>query len=119
LSKTDETVRDGLEILLSGYGYQIEHYASAEDFLSAAESSKAGSLLVDINLGDISGVELARQLAAGGYRFPIIFMTGSSDEIIRRQAMEIGCVAFLHKPLPEDQLIESIVEAMTSNSDFD
>jgi FixJ family two-component response regulator len=46
-------------------------------------------------------------------------MTGSSDEIIRRQAMEIGCVAFLHKPLPEDQLIESIVEAMTSNSDFD
>jgi FixJ family two-component response regulator len=107
----DPEIRDALEWILSSKGFQTELYASAEEFIEAAKTSKAACLLVDIQLGDISGVELARQLSAIDCIFPVIFMSGSSDTVMYRQAMDLGCVAFLHKPFPADQLVESIMMA--------
>jgi FixJ family two-component response regulator len=104
----DPTIREALERLLSSYGYRTELYSSAAEFLGAAIKSEAACLLVDIQLGDISGIELARHLAANGFKFPIIFMTGSSDQDIRRQAMAFGCVAFFQKPFGADELIDAI-----------
>jgi FixJ family two-component response regulator len=107
----DPEVRDALEVILLSKGFQIELYASAEEFIEAAKTTKAACLLIDIQLGDISGVELARQLSATNCIFPLIFMSGSSDPVMYKQAMDLGCVAFLHKPFPADQLFESIMMA--------
>lgn len=113
----DSSMRDALDLVLTALGFQTELYASAEEFISVARMSEAACLLVDIQLGDISGVEMVHQLCAIDCNFPIIFMTGSHDEILHRQAMELGCVAFLHKPFPEDQLVESIKKATGSIPD--
>jgi FixJ family two-component response regulator len=104
----DPVLRTALAHLLSARGYQVEVFASAEAFLNAAPTSKAQCLLSDIELGDISGLELGRQLVANGFDFPIVFMTGSEDHRIRRQAIEFGCVAYLLKPFLSDQLLEAI-----------
>jgi FixJ family two-component response regulator len=98
--------------LLSAFGYVTYAFSSAEAFLSGAATSKASCLVVDVQLGDISGVELARQLADAGFKFPIIFMTALDDEVILRQAEQLGCVAYLRKPFNEDLLIEAIVRAI-------
>jgi FixJ family two-component response regulator len=108
----DPGVRKSLARLLSAFGYRVESFASAEEFLSAAPTSKATCLVVDFNLGDVSGLELARGLSAAGFEFPIIFMTGSADDTVRMQCMEVGCVAFLHKPFPVDQLTDAITNAI-------
>src|SRR5262249_38657253 len=100
--------------LLSSRGYRPASFASAEEFLGAAATSEAACLVVDIQLGGISGVELGRQLSTRGFTFPIIFMTGSRDEMHRRQAIDFGCVAFLLKPFPADQLIDAITSAIDS-----
>lgn len=110
----DPQLLDTLERILSFKGFQTEQYASAEEFINAARTSKAACLLVDIQLGDISGVELARELCAIDCKFPIIFMSGSNDTVLYKQAIDFGCVAFLHKPFPVDQLIESIMKATVS-----
>lgn len=110
----DDQLREVLDQILSYKGFQTEQYASAEQFINAARTSKAACLLVDIQLGDISGVELARELSAIDCKFPIIFMSGSNDTILYKQATDFGCVAFLHKPFPADQLIESIMKATLS-----
>ncbi len=107
----DPDIRDALERVLSSKGFETELYASAEEFITAAKTSKAACLVVDLQLGDITGVELARQLSALDCSFPVIFMSGSNDTILYRQAMDFGCVAFLHKPFPADQLVESIMMA--------
>jgi len=111
----DPAVLRSLARLLSVFGYRVEPFASAEEFLIAAPASKAECLVVDFNLGDVSGLELARRLAAAGFKFPIIFMTGSADDTVRIQCMEFGCVAFLHKPFPEDRLTEAITRALGFN----
>ena len=115
----DAGVRCALENLLSAYGYRAELFASAECFLNAAATSEATCLVIDIQLGDISGVELGRQLSAAGFKFPVIFMTGSDDDMIRMQAMDFGCVAFLRKPFPACRLFAAIKMATGSDSEVE
>ena len=105
----DAGVRGALEVLLKHWTYRVELYGSAEEFIRAAASSSASCLLVDIQLGDISGVELGRHLATDGFEFPIIFMTGSRDESIRRQATDFGCAAYLLKP-PKNAELKAAIE---------
>jgi FixJ family two-component response regulator len=108
----DEVMLEALEQLISALGYQTELYASAEAFINAATKSEAACLVVDICLGDITGIELNRQLSAMGFTFPIIFMTGSDDNCVRIQAMELGCIAFLQKPFPANEIAKAITDAI-------
>ena len=110
----DPGMRRALENMLCAFGYRTEIYASAGEFVRAAITTEAACLVVDIQLGDISGVELGRQLSTTGFEFPIIFMTGSEEETHRRQAMDFGCVAYLRKPFPAKQLIEALLTAGVS-----
>ena len=100
---------------MSAYGYGTQTFDSAETFLVSASTCRASCLLVDIQLGDLSGVELARQLAADGFKFPIIFMTGLDDATIESQAVAAGGIAFLRKPFPAKMLIDAIKKAVAAD----
>lgn len=101
-----------IALMLSSWGYPTELYASAEEFLSAAATSEAACVVIDIHLGDISGVDLAIRLAALGFKLPIIFITESQDEQHRQRAMDFGCTAYLIKPFLADRLSEAIRRAI-------
>jgi FixJ family two-component response regulator len=109
----DATVRAGMAEFMASVGCATELYASAEAFLGRAATSGAVCLILDIQLGGMSGLELGRQLSALGFAFPIIFISGSDDPAHRREATEIGCVAFLRKPFRAELLSESIAQALT------
>jgi FixJ family two-component response regulator len=108
----DPEMRASMARLLLAYGYNARTFDSAETFLTCASTCRAICLLVDIHLGDISGVELADKLAADGFKFPIIFMTGNGDPVIERQAIAAGGIAFLCKPFPATTLIDAIKKAV-------
>ena len=76
----DPSMLKGVRRLLSAHGFVTEAYTSAEAFLERAAVSEAGCLVLDINLGGISGIELQRRLAAAGSRLPVIFMTAVDGE---------------------------------------
>jgi FixJ family two-component response regulator len=104
----DDLMRLALRHLLAAFKYAPELYDSAASFLAAAGSSKAGCLLIDVHLGCVSGIELGRGLAAAGLKFPIIYMTASTEEIIRERALDAGCVAFLRKPFHAPVLLDAL-----------
>jgi FixJ family two-component response regulator len=108
----DPEMRAAMATLLSSYGYRAETFDSAETFLTCASTSNATCLVVDIQLGDISGVELANQLTADGYTYPVIFMTGLDDDVVRRQAAAAGGIAFLRKPFAAKLLFDAIEKAV-------
>jgi FixJ family two-component response regulator len=108
----DPEMREATAALLSAFGYGTETFGSAEAFLIAAATSQASCLVTDIQLGDISGVELVHQLAADGYKYPTIFITSLDDEWIKRKAAAAGGIALLTKPFPSNLLIEAIVKAI-------
>ena len=111
----DPEIRAAMSRLVSGHGYSAQTFDSAETFLVGASTCRASCLLVDIELGDLSGVELARQLAADGFKFPVIFMSGSDDGTIESQAIAAGGIAFLRKPFPVEMLIGAIKRAVAAN----
>jgi FixJ family two-component response regulator len=94
--------------LLSALGYGTELYASAKEFLDAALATEAICLLVDVQLGDSCGIQFAQHLAKAGFTIPIIFMSANNSESVKRQAAQIGCVAFLVKPFSADVLIDTL-----------
>jgi FixJ family two-component response regulator len=112
--KVVAVIDDNLDILrvmsrvLSALGYDSELYVSAKEFLDAAAATEAICLIVDVQLGESCGFDLPQQLAAAGFTFPIVFMSGHDTESAKARALQVGGLAFLSKPfLPED-LIQAL-----------
>ena len=110
-------IREMLQDALARFGFQAELFASAGEFLAAAPTCRASCVLLDVQLDDACGIDLARDLAGLGFRFPIIFMTASTCETIRRRAHDTGCAAFLQKPFALNELTQAIKTAITPKPD--
>ena len=107
----DPRMRKAAENLLDASGFATELFASAEDFLDRGAATRVDYLLLDIDLGGMSGIELRRQLTASGSKLPVIFMTALDDKAILREALMAGCVACLRKPFTARQLIDATEKA--------
>ena len=106
-------MRRSIERLLNAHGYQTQVYASAETFLEADSTSTIGCLVLDIHLGDMSGIQLRRRLSSGGSALPVIFITAVDDDSVEAEALEAGCLAYLHKPFAAKLLISAVDRAMS------
>lgn len=104
-------VLNAIDRLLSAHGYERELYDSAHALLTAAATSKASCAIVDVHLGSNNGIALVQQLRQGDFAIPVIFITGSEDEAVHKQAVEAGCVAFVRKPFIVDLLIAALADA--------
>jgi FixJ family two-component response regulator len=107
----DAGMLKGVSRLLTAHGFDIEAFPSAEAFLDRTAEREVGCLVLDIHLGGMSGIDLRRRLAKSGSPVPVIFITAFDDEGTQREAVEAGCVAFLHKPFAAHLLIAAIEKA--------
>ena len=108
----DASMLSAADNLLGAHGYTTLKFSSAEEFLGSGAAARADCLLLDIDLNGLSGIELRQKLNRSNPKLPVIFMTALDDEVIRQQAVQAGCVTFLHKPFPAHQLIKAIETAV-------
>ncbi|HET7166381.1 MAG TPA: response regulator [Pseudolabrys sp.] len=108
----DPSMLKAAEDLLDAHGCTASLFTSAEEFLASELVTRADCLLLDIHLGGLSGIELRRQLKSSRPALPVIFMTALDDEAMRREALQVGCVACLRKPFPARQLFDAIEKAV-------
>jgi FixJ family two-component response regulator len=97
--------------LLRQFGYDSLLFSSAEAFADHRDFDEAVCVLLDINLGNVSGIELRRSLNAAGNSIPVIYMTGNDGASVREAADQSGCLAYLTKPFSAKSLRESLEEA--------
>jgi len=107
----DNSIRQALRRVLNTAGFQVHVYNSAEDFLAAIDTCPAGCAVVDLELGSMSGFELACHPAMVAAKLPIIFISGTTDETARASAMALGCVEYLRKPFMPIELLGAIIRA--------
>jgi FixJ family two-component response regulator len=108
----DPDMQKAIGRLLRASGFQSETFFSAETFLDRDRRRKADCLVLDIQLGGISAIDLCHRLTAAGCRLPVIFITALDDELIHQTALDAGCVAYLRKPFPAHLLIGAIEKAV-------
>ncbi|MFL6690638.1 MAG: response regulator [Alphaproteobacteria bacterium] len=104
----DASLLRALGRLLWAYGYGVETYASAEEYLKASGTSSAALLIVDMHLGDVSGLDIIRWLRLSENNKPFICMSGSGNESVKQSALETGASAYLDKPFSLDLLTDLV-----------
>jgi len=100
--------------LLRQFGYASLLFSSAEAFANHSDFDEAVCVLLDINLGDVSGIELRLRLKAAGNSVPVIYMTGNDSSAVRTAAHQSGCLAYLTKPFSARSLIEPLERALAA-----
>src|SRR5262245_66149515 len=81
----------GIERLLKAHGFDPELYDSAEAFYDHASPEEALCVVLDVHLGGMSGIDLKRRLADDGTSLPVIFITATDNDMVRRAAHDVGC----------------------------
>ena len=104
----DESVCRSVGRLLRAAGLQPITYASAESFLADTKRPQFGCLVLDIQLGAMSGIELALKLVAEGGHIPTIFITAHDDPEARAGAEAAGCAAYFLKTDSGAEVIDAI-----------
>lgn len=100
-----------LRRMLRQSGYETLLFPTAEAFAAQHDFAEAVCVLLDIELGERSGIEVRKQLKARNDSIPVIYMTGNDDPIVRTAALQSGCLAYLNKPFPAQALLDLIRKA--------
>ena len=107
----DDSMLKSVARLLRQLGYASLLFSSAEAFANHSDFEEAVCVLLDINLGDASGIELRLRLKAAGSSVPVIYMTGNDSPAVRTAALRSGCLAYLTKPFSAKSLREPLERA--------
>jgi FixJ family two-component response regulator len=113
----DECLCRSFSRLLRTAGFQPVTYPSAEAYLEDAKRPRFDCLVLDIQLGGISGLELSRRLSAVRDATPVIFITAYDDPEARSEALARKCGGFFYKNDPGALILEAIRSAIRCATD--
>ena len=108
----DESMRTVLKGMLEFLGFQVYVYASTIEFLKISMKAAPAVIITDMQMPDMSGVELQAELLKRGRQIPIIFISGESTLPETISAMKQGAIEFLLKPFERDQLLSAVVRGL-------
>ncbi|GEP59728.1 response regulator transcription factor [Reyranella soli] len=104
----DAAIRRSLSELMMSVGIDCIGFASARSFLEAVLPDRAGCLILDVRMPEVSGLELQCQLRSDGYTKPVVFVTGYGDVELAVRAMRAGAIDFLTKPFRAQTLLDAV-----------
>lgn len=104
----DASVRRALARLLRAAGFAPEVFPSGEALLGSGRSASFPCAVLDVRLGGMSGLEVARVLATSTPRVEVIMMTAEDTPENRDQATRLGCVAYFAKPFDGQEMVRAI-----------
>ena len=108
----DPDIRDSLSMLLQSAGYATSTFESATALLDSPAPDTSGCLIVDVQMPEMDGITLQKELVERRSPLQVIVMTGHADIPIAVGAMKAGAVDFLEKPFDEPVLLESVRRAL-------
>ena len=107
----NESVREALPDLVRDAGYDVQSFASAEQFLRSPAVDQAACLVLDVGLSGMSGPDLHAELLRQGRRVPVVFITAQGDRTLPARLIAAGAAACLLKPFSDTALVEALDNA--------
>jgi len=108
----DDFVRDSVRRLVRSYGYAVEAFPSAADFLAFPRLDETACLIADINMPAMTGLELFRRLIQAGRQIPTILITAYPDDAVQARALAEGVLCYLRKPFDDHDLLRCVRTAV-------
>jgi FixJ family two-component response regulator len=112
----DEGFRSALQRFLRMFAFQVEAFASGEEFLRSSRLDAVGCVILDVAMPEMTGLEVQQQLAMRGLQIPIVFVTAHRDDELgqRAAAAAAGVLAVLRKPVDHEELVRLVREALAA-----
>ena len=110
----DESVRESLPDLLKEFGFRVNAFSSAKEFLQSDSIGKTRCLILDVAMPGMTGPELYRELLRRGQPIPVVFITAHRDDTVRPRLIEQGAVDCLFKPFSDAALQQALSSALRS-----
>jgi len=83
----DESVRESLPDLSKEFGFEVQAFSSAEEFLASDSVSRTRCLILDIAMPGMSGPALQREVTRRRYDVPIVYITALGDDAVRARVL--------------------------------
>ena len=108
----DESMRTSLSRMLKELGYIVEDYSSAVTFLENSLPLSPAVILLDMQMPDMSGLDLQEKLLQMGRKTPIVFVSGQSHPHQIVKGLKKGALDFLFKPFNLEELLKAVSDAV-------
>ena len=109
----NEDVRQVLARIVRSVGLAPELFDSAEAFLRRGDGSQIGCLLLDVQLGGMSGLELLAQLSAERLSYPVFLISGAHDAQSVAQAKAFKAIV-VDKPFDARKLAQRVLASVSA-----
>jgi FixJ family two-component response regulator len=109
----DLSVRCAVARLLRSHDQRVRTYPSAREFLSQQLDARPSCVVLDLQMPEMSGLDLQEMLTRGHESLSIVFISGHADIPDSVRAMKAGAVDFLTKPFDEHQLLAAVDAALS------
>ena len=108
----DHVVRKALIRLLETSSYDVRAFEGAGDFIADLVHGVPACALIDLQMPNMTGLELQHYLASAGINIPTIVITAHDEPGSRKRCMAAGATAYLLKPLRKAVLMAAIDNAI-------
>jgi FixJ family two-component response regulator len=108
----DASMRTSLCRMLQELGYNVHDFASAKAFIEHSVPISPAVILLDMQMPDMTGLDLQEELARIGRKTPIVFISGQSHPHQIVKSLKKGALDFLFKPFNLEDLLNSIADAI-------
>jgi DNA-binding NtrC family response regulator len=105
-------VRDSIGDWLRTAGYQVETAETGEEALEMVEKKEYSILILDVRLPGKSGIQVLREVKASKPHIKSIIITAFPSEGLADEAMKLGAVDYLIKPVLCENLEKLILETL-------
>ena len=106
-------IRELLGEILGDEGFSVSTAASGEDALEALASELFDVVLLDVWLPGMDGIEVLRQMRAGGHRVPVVVISGHATTELAVRAIREGAADFIEKPLALERVLLTVRNTLT------
>ncbi len=112
----DPAVLRALDRLMRSHGCQVRTFASGREYLTSSKNPSADCLILDVQMPEMSGLDLHARLRSLGSKVPLIFITAHEDTQAEQLALSNGAVGFFYKPLRNQVLWNAVCLAIRQAS---
>jgi FixJ family two-component response regulator len=110
----DPTVHDSLSAAFRRSGVRVTNFVDGNTFLRTASQLEPAFVLLDVNLPDISGLEVLKQLGAPQYPNPVFMLSGKRDVPVVVEAIKSGALDYIVKPFDADVVVARVRSAFAT-----
>lgn len=108
----EEDIREFAKHFFQKRGIDVITASGGREALDLINVNRPDLVLLDVRMGDMTGVDVLTQVRESGNKTKVIMVTGVEDPAVIKQVEDLGISGYVHKPLALDELERVVLKEL-------